>query len=681
MKAAKLFVLSFGIFFLLICAGCGINSPKSGSSPQLKTDNNLFGEWTNLDTTIFPVQRSFTTLDFEKGSNSFCRELYSNGQILIQSVGRWRVSADTLFCDFSSSIWDELSGWVEDGTGTITARYRVDDKLQLCISYSFDKDWSIYHRATDSAYAISYDTGVFMVKAMMDTIFLIHDSVTFTATAYCGKEKVEYYLWSRNSGIEYDTTTTPYFKTAFSIKDTGANVGAVKIVSQAGAVSKPDYFEFYVDPVRPSVSVADTFFYVNQQRYLRANAFDKNGQVIKYIWGSIGYYPWHDSTSSNILKWPDTLFGDTKCYIRVMDNDSAYSTTDTFDVRFTPHIFGTSSSDKCAGLFEETDGSLDVLFYNGNSLAASTALFVVQTDTGGFVKRGPTKLATSLQPSGFFKNKNGNLVLFGTIANSGTKTMGLSEWKMDGTMLWEQSYPNMSVYDVAELPAGGYVISGQVNSTTFQFVGADGAQESAVTVTNFYVGPNNHVVALADGMVVGFNFSPGVVLLKIDYGGAELWRKEVQGSGLTGMCACGTGGYVICQQYTIPGTSWQSVSTSFFNDSNQLWQNIAPNLYNNIEASGTTCLDDEILISGGLENGGNVFLHSMNLSGKTNFATVYQSDGMYYTYGSYIHQGNAAIKAADGNYIIAGTTSGYGANVNNLQIILLKIGASGKRIW
>jgi hypothetical protein len=312
--------------------------------------------------------------------------------------------------------------------------------------------------------------------------------------------------------------------------------------------------------------------------------------------------------------------------------------------------------------------------FHGSGTSSERANSVQQTLDGGYIFAGVT---------------NG--------LGAGSYDMYLVKTDAKGDTLWTKTFGG-STYDVAnsviQSADGGFVVTGAANSftgTVFNDVYLVKTDMNGVTLwTKTYGGTDTdegyQVQQTTDGgyIIVGTTESYGVksgdvYLLKTDSGGVLQWTKTFGGTGYdvaSSLAQTTDGGYVIAgssDSFSGGGFDMYLIRTDMNGDT--LWTKSYGGSGNDEGISILQNKDGDYVVAGyttgfGAGNG-DMYLSKTDVNGALKWSKTFGGTGYDIAY--------SIEQISDGGYIIAGTTGSSGAGLND--ICLMKTDSDGALLW
>jgi len=285
----------------------------------------------------------------------------------------------------------------------------------------------------------------------------------------------------------------------------------------------------------------------------------------------------------------------------------------------------------------------------------------------------------------------------GYIVTGETYSFGAGAWNVyliktnaSGDTLWTRTYGWSDGHlgnSVQQTSDGGYIIAGTYHNLEFGWddvyiVKTNAAGDTLWTRT--YGGAWNDqgysVQQTSEGgyIIAGWtnSFGAGVYLIKTDASGDTLWTKTYGGSNAThGYSVQQTldGGYIVTGTTSYGNGDVYLIKTDASGDT--LWTRTYGGTNWDLGNSVHQTSDGGYIIAGFTYSFGpgwpDVYLIKTNASGDTLWTRAYG--------GTDYNVGNSIQQTSDGGYIVAGTTSSYGAG--SFDVYLIKTNATGDTLW
>lgn len=271
-----------------------------------------------------------------------------------------------------------------------------------------------------------------------------------------------------------------------------------------------------------------------------------------------------------------------------------------------------------------------------------------------------------------------------------------------GNLVWQSNFGDPShggfARSIQLTPDGGYLIAGTSRrGRTPQDWSVDRAMVAkldsagAIVWQRIYAEEGYVLSSLevtADGGFIAVGYQPIAVsgrtngmVLKVDSAGATTWRKKLgdpigEYSYVNAVRQTADGGYVVAATLSAPGTEgWDAWVLKLDRAGDVIWQKTYGGPGQDWVADMQTTTDGGFVLGGSTDSygsGANDFwILKLDASG----TIVWQK-----TYGGPRDDGVASIRlAADGGYIVAGSTNSFGAG--GRDALVMKLDAEGNIIW
>jgi hypothetical protein len=315
--------------------------------------------------------------------------------------------------------------------------------------------------------------------------------------------------------------------------------------------------------------------------------------------------------------------------------------------------FGGSYDDSGYSVQQTTDGGYIIAGYIGVRIYVKTGgfetdVYLIKTDAAGNELWSKT-FGGSYDESGYSvqQTTDGGYIIAGYTYSfgAGLTDVYLIKTDTDGNELWSQTFGGArddEAYSVQQTTDGGYIIAGGTNSF--------GAGET------------------------------DVYLIKTDADGNELWSKTLGGSsaGHWGRSVQQTtdGGYIIAGGTSLPASPYSDAYLIKTDDSgNELWSKTFAESDRDEFFSVQQTTDGGYIIAGitDVRSAGetDVYLIKTDTDGNELWSKTFGGSGIDWAY--------SVQQTTDGGYIIAGSTSSFGAGESDAYLI--KTDADGNELW
>ncbi|MEN8207940.1 MAG: T9SS type A sorting domain-containing protein [Candidatus Fermentibacteria bacterium] len=358
--------------------------------------------------------------------------------------------------------------------------------------------------------------------------------------------------------------------------------------------------------------------------------------------------------------------------------------------------YGGSESDLCYDLLQTADGGFILA---GNTYSYGTGLsdvYLVKTDSLGeqewFQTYGYSGTSSSDGGHSVQQTADGGYIITGDTSGSGLYDLYLIKTDSSGNELWSKTYGG-PIFEggksVQQTIDGGYIISGYTNSSgagmdDIWLIRTDASGnllwDKVIGGSGYDMG--NCVLTTTDGgiLLLGSLFSPGnnkdVYLCRLDSSGTELWSRTYGGTEADeGLCMLQKAdGNIVIAGWTRSSGAGYADAYLIETDSSgtELWSQTYGGDGYDFAYDIHQTFDGGYIIGGESSPDGvpsDMYILRTDSSGTELWSQTYG--------GSMDDMGRGILQTANGQYLLAGTTSAFGQGLNDMWLICLESDITG----
>ena len=254
-----------------------------------------------------------------------------------------------------------------------------------------------------------------------------------------------------------------------------------------------------------------------------------------------------------------------------------------------------------------------------------------------------------------------------------------------GNVVWNKTFGGASgdwAYSIIEVTTGGYAFAGKTSGTDNVFVVRMDVDGNVIWSKTFVGYLNNFdsgysIIETSDGgfLIAGEterSANSDVWVIKIDANGNEIWNKRFAGAyDDVGQSVIETsdGNYVVAGYTAASGVGGYSAWViKLDTDGNEVWNKTIAG------ALGYSIIEDShgaLVLTG--TAAANVLVVKLDGAGNEIWSSTYDR--------SISDRGNSILEAADGSYVIAGTSSTSSSNLAGNDVWVIALDSNGNALW